>query len=50
MGFLPFEEWLEAGRNTTVLLHFVGENKPWNLKNCVAQGIVQLCMYWKSFK
>jgi alpha-N-acetylglucosamine transferase len=50
MGFLPFEEWLETGRNTTVLLHFVGENKPWNLKNCVAQGIVQLCMYWKSFK
>ena len=45
MGYMPFEEW--AGADKTVILHFIGDNKPWNLHNCMAQGIVQLCLYWK---
>ncbi len=40
-----FEESEE--KNKTVILHFSGENKPWNMRNCVEQGIVQLCLFWK---
>jgi alpha-N-acetylglucosamine transferase len=32
------------------ILHFGGENnKPWNTHNCVEQGIVQLCLFWKHY-
>jgi hypothetical protein len=31
------------------ILHFIGESKPWNMKNCVKQKIVQSCQLWKHY-
>lgn len=36
-------------RNETVILHFSGENKPWNMHGCVEQKITQLCLFWKHY-
>jgi hypothetical protein len=37
-------------KDTATIIHFNGDNnKPWNLKNCVQQNIVQLCMFWKHY-
>lgn len=36
-----------AEKEKTVILHFSGENKPWNMQNCINQNIVQLCLFWK---
>ena len=47
LGHKPFERWVEEHK--TVILHFIGDNKPWNLNNCMAQRITQLCLYWKHF-
>jgi lipopolysaccharide biosynthesis glycosyltransferase len=43
----PFERWIDEHK--TVVVHFAGRNKPWNLQNCVAQKITQLCIFWKRF-
>jgi lipopolysaccharide biosynthesis glycosyltransferase len=45
LGHHPFDKWVEEHK--TVILHFGGNNKPWDLHNCLEQGIVQLCLYWK---
>ena len=34
----------------TVILHFTGDNKPWNMENCVKQSITKLCLFWKHYK
>ena len=38
-----------AAKETTVILHFVGDNKPWHIQHCVQQSIVQLCLFWKYY-
>ena len=43
------DQTLHSFQNRTVILHFTGNNKPWNIQNCVTQNIVQLCLYWKRF-
>ena len=42
-------EKLDALKDTATIIHFNGDNKPWNLKNCVQQNIVHLCMFWKHY-
>ena len=44
----PLDE--TALRDTTTILHFNGDNKPWDLKNCMRKNIVQLCMFWKHYQ
>jgi alpha-N-acetylglucosamine transferase len=39
----------EAFTDNTKILHFTGNNKPWNMQNCVTQRIVQLCLFWKNY-
>ena len=33
----------------TVIMHFAGSNKPWNMADCVQQGITKLCLFWKHY-
>jgi lipopolysaccharide biosynthesis glycosyltransferase len=40
----------DAFTDHTVILHFIGSNKPWDMKNCIDQKITQLCLYWKYYK
>ena len=39
----------EAFTDNTRIMHFSGNNKPWNMQNCVTQRIVQLCLFWKYY-
>ena len=53
-GCLNDNKWVlekkKEDKKSTILLHFGGENnKPWNMHNCVEQGIVQLCLFWKHY-
>ena len=40
----------DAFTDKTVILHFTGNNKPWDMQNCIDQKIAQLCLYWKHYK
>jgi lipopolysaccharide biosynthesis glycosyltransferase len=47
LGHNSFEMWVKEHK--TVILHFAGANKPWNLHNCMTQKVVQLCLFWKHY-
>jgi alpha-N-acetylglucosamine transferase len=36
-------------KNRTVILHFAGESKPWNIHGCVERHITKLCLFWKHY-
>ena len=44
---MTFDE--SPAKNSAIILHFVGDNKPWNIQNCIHQNIVQLCLFWKYY-
>ncbi len=44
---MTFDE--SPAKQSAIILHFVGDNKPWNMQNCIHQNIVQLCIFWKYF-
>ena len=39
----------ERAIDKITILHFAGDSKPWNMKNCVKQKIVQACQQWKHY-
>jgi lipopolysaccharide biosynthesis glycosyltransferase len=50
-GMGPVKTFAESDAAAgTVILHFTGDNKPWNMENCVKQSITKLCLFWKHYK
>ena len=37
-------------KDTATIVHFNGDNKPWNLKNCINKNTALVCMFWKHYK